>query len=270
MTGISVAGVQKLNLPDITLCAVTSVLLPETLQALRRCMDVAEFHAVKLFSNAEIDTPSGVSLISVPFLGSRKAYSDFLLRQLAVHVTSSHVLIVQWDGFILDPAAWRDEFLDYDYIGACWPQFRDGHDVGNGGFSLRSARLLDACTRLDIQTDDLEDVQICRLHRRGLEVDHGIRFAHRAIAEAFSFEREKKSGGEFGFHGVFNMPDVLGLKQFARFYRGIDPIFVNRRDHELLARVALNQPFNPHAWNILGVFLRYKAAKLISRILGRH
>ena len=28
------------------------------------------------------------------------------------------VLTIQHDGFILNPDAWRDDFFDYDYIGA--------------------------------------------------------------------------------------------------------------------------------------------------------
>ena len=49
---------------------------------------------------------------------------------------------------MLDGAAWRPEFLDYDYIGAVWPHVLDKYNVGNGGFSLRSKALLEACRAL--------------------------------------------------------------------------------------------------------------------------
>ena len=53
------------------------------------------------------------------------------------------MLIIQHDGFILNHKAWDNEFLNYDYIGA--PVYWMGNkliEVGNGGFSLRSKKLL--------------------------------------------------------------------------------------------------------------------------------
>ena len=56
-------------------------------------------------------------------ISSTREYSEFMLRGITPHVVGSHVLIVQWDGFILRPDLWNPCFLDYDYIGAVWPQF---------------------------------------------------------------------------------------------------------------------------------------------------
>jgi len=33
-------------------------------------------------------------------------------------VNGTHVLVMQWDGFILHPELWDRAFLDDDYIGA--------------------------------------------------------------------------------------------------------------------------------------------------------
>ena len=74
-------------------------------------------------------------------------YSRFIIEGLNGHVGTSHCLIVQGDGFIVDPARWRDQFLDYDYVGAPWPEYvgvhfgngrlmMDENRVGNGGFSF--------------------------------------------------------------------------------------------------------------------------------------
>lgn len=49
------------------------------------------------------------------------------------------MLIMQWDGFVSDPAAWRPEFFEYDYIGPRWPWNEEPHNVGNGVF-FRFAR----------------------------------------------------------------------------------------------------------------------------------
>ena len=52
------------------------------------------------------------------------------------------------DGFIQNPNAWDDNFLNYDYIGA--PIYPNGAFpfVGNGGFSLRSKRLCQKIKKL--------------------------------------------------------------------------------------------------------------------------
>ncbi len=83
-----------------------------------------------------------------------------MLRDLASHVETSHALCIQWDGYVLRGQAWDPAFLTYDYIGAPWPHFSDGHNVGNGGFSLRSRRLLEACRQLPFDGQTAEDVVI--------------------------------------------------------------------------------------------------------------
>src|SRR6185503_18873241 len=116
---------------------------------------------------------------------------------------------VQWDGFVIDAGSWREQFLEFDYIGAPWLQFADGYDVGNGGFSLRSRRLLEACAGADFIPSHPEDVAICRTNRPMLEKMHGIRFADAQLAETFAFERTAPRPS-FGFHGAFNLAPTVG------------------------------------------------------------
>ena len=47
-----------------------------------------------------------------------RQYSVFMLNNLNDHVDTSHVLTFQTDGFILNPQAWTDNFLKYDWVGA--------------------------------------------------------------------------------------------------------------------------------------------------------
>ena len=117
-------------------------------------------------------------------LQSRDAYSEFVLRSLLAHVDTAHVLLVQWDGYVVNPAAWRAEFLDYDYIGATWFWHDDSMRVGNGGFSLRSRKLLSALQDPRIVLTEAEDVTICRAFRPLLERDHDIRFASEALTDS--------------------------------------------------------------------------------------
>src|SRR5690606_10731811 len=119
---------------------------------------------------------------------SKEEYSEFIITQLWRYVTTSHVLIIQHDGYVLDGSIWSDAFLEYDYIGAPWLH-QDGRNVGNGGFSLRSKRLMHIMASDDfIQARHPEDEVIGRLYRGYLEGKYKIQFAPEEVAHRFSYE----------------------------------------------------------------------------------
>jgi hypothetical protein len=212
----------RLMLPQVTLCAVTSVNVQATLRALEACLEQVSFAECKLFTDADV-RPRNPEIHVVPIdpLTSSAAYSNFLLTELAEHIETSHCLIAQWDGHIIDARHWQPEFLEYDYIGASWPQFDDGHDVGNGGFSLRSHRLMKACGEEGFTSCHPEDLAIGRINRNWLE-RRGMRFAPKALANAFAAERKGDLSACFGYHGVWNMPGAIGPEAFWRVYRELD------------------------------------------------
>lgn len=154
-------------------------------------------------------------------------------------VTTDFNVVVQWDGFAVNAESWDEEFLKYDYIGACWlwpwggDSHRRGPIVGNGGFSLRSRRLFEALLELDpkwhlgdwisdqrlnqreyhvISSDGAkyipEDLLICLWYRDVLEKEFGIRFCPPELANKFSVESggpftEYWLGRSFGFHSTW-------------------------------------------------------------------
>jgi len=214
---------ERLNLGNVSLCAAASVNVSATLRALDRCMRAAYFGEVLLFTDARgLAVPPGVRIVEIERLASSQAYSTFMLRELPKWVKLDYCLVAQWDGFILDLASWDPAFFEFDYIGAPWPQFDDGRDVGNGGFSLRSQRLLKACNGIVIGPREPEDVAICRSNRSRLEEEHGIRFADAAMASRFAFERDRRVERSFGFHGVFNLVDAVGPDEFWEIYSELD------------------------------------------------
>ena len=150
---------------------------------------------------------SGEKFIKINPIESIFEYNNLILDFIPRVVNSSHYLVIQWDGFPVNPDLWSKDFLEYDYIGAPW--YKDGEDptVGNGGFSMRSRCLNSAILNNSNYFCDYEmpeDELICRTNRKLLE-NYGVKFANFNIADNFSFE-SGEFRRHFGFHGVFNLP----------------------------------------------------------------
>ena len=236
----------RLRLENVTLCAVSSSNLAATVRALEASLAQIEFAEALLFTDQEpaaigVAASSEIEVVAIEPIRSSEAYSRFILEELAERIGTSHCLIVQWDGHVIDAGRWREEFLEYDYIGASWPQFHDGHEVGNGGFSLRSRRLIEACRRPGFAVHHPEDVAICRTNRVFLE-GLGLRFAPVELANRFSAERASDPSGTFGYHGVFLMPQVLGERSFWEVYQSLSDKGSVWIDFGLLLRAVLRRP----------------------------
>jgi hypothetical protein len=157
----------------------------------------------------------GVEYVQAPLIKTTKDYSDLLLTGLRQYVAGTHVLLIQWDSFILHPELWTHDFLQYDYIGAVWPHHPDT-PVGNGGFSLRSVKLLEALESPTIIKRHPEDFCICVDNKETLENQFGIRFAPAHVAEQFAVERTEWHLA-FGFHGFFNFGKALSPDELSTF-----------------------------------------------------
>lgn len=245
------------KLGEVTLVAATSVAVSATVGALRRSMQQLEFGAVKLFTDRPVPGLEGsqIEVVTIAPLTSREAYSRFILHDLARSIETSHVMVTQWDGFVVDGARWTDQFLEFDYVGAPWPQFDDNMDVGNGGFSLRSRRLLTALGQFAVPADLAEDLVIGRVLRPDLE-RLGMRFADRKTASSFAFERTRRRGDELGFHGAFNLPDLFTRGELAALLAEIPAGLINRRDCRTMAARCLLRADFANAARLIEHFLR--------------
>mgnify|MGYP000405524989 CR=1 FL=1 len=211
-----------LELPDVTVCAIDCVTPELAAAALDRSMRQCNFGETLLLSDRRVDSRAVWTRISR--LDSIEAYNDFMLRELLHHVSTSHVLVIQWDGFVVDPGAWQPQFLNYDYIGARWPWHPPGLDMGNGGFSLRSRRLLQATASAGFQRSGApEDDLICRINRPYLEQAYGIRFAPADVADRFAYERGDPQRPTFGFHGPFNLWRHLSDEEVTGMLNTLSP-----------------------------------------------
>lgn len=232
----------RIHLPQVTLCAVSSVNVAATVRALEASLAQVDVAAALLLTHSLVQAEHpGITVVPIAPITSSRAYSDFLLTQLVDHVGTSHCLIIQWDGHVLDASCWDAEFLEYDYIGASWPQFSDGKDVGNGGFSLRSRRLMQLCRDPAFQPSHPEDVAIARINRDWLE-SKGLLFAPCALANRFAAERAGDVTASFGYHGAWLMPQAMGVERFWNLYRELDDRHTIRHDFfSILKQIGLRR-----------------------------
>lgn len=219
-----------LELPSVTLACIDTNHPEAGAEAMRRSMRLCNFgSAMMVCPERPANLPANVAHHYVPPFPHMRCYSNFVLHELHKLIHTPHCLVVQSDGFVRNPDAWTDEFLDYDYIGSPWPAWdkttnswsgKAGWMTGNGGFSLRSKRFLVEASKLGfvlnepvpgekcVPAEECEDWFCCVTRRDQLE-KAGIRFAPPELAGRFSFEHPRPlpcpwpddRRKVFGFHG---------------------------------------------------------------------
>ena len=210
---------KKLNLPNVTLLAATSIDIDQTQLALRISLQNISFGAVKLLSSAPPKKKySDIEYVSIPSINFLD-YSRLIIEDLHKYFKTSHCLIVQADSFVVNSELWKDEFLEFDYIAAPWSEKvqvspdlvldMKENQVGNGGFSLRSHKLAQITSKINFNSLKFpiksEDVVICHYLYKEM-TEKGIRFAPPELAAKFSMENINHLFGQdvntvFGFHG---------------------------------------------------------------------
>ncbi|MDY4479470.1 MAG: DUF5672 family protein [[Pasteurella] aerogenes] len=182
-------------------------------------------------------------------------YNLFILYALGDLIETDFALVVQNDGFVVNGNNWKDEFFDYDFIGAplhcmfeylkdgslkqyhneqCNPFYKNmpAHffEGQNGGFSLRSQRLLKLLRELNIKIQfpipeplskgenislnytsksHNEDIVLTILIRKQLS-ENNIKFAPPEISTYFACE----SAGIHHQRQIL-LSDVLGCHTFG-------------------------------------------------------
>lgn len=227
-----------LDLSRVTLFAIDNTQRIEgTIKALYTNIEVAKFGSVKLVTSKEYVEKYSSELLQDNIICEEMIfpvtnideYNFYILYELHKHVDTDFVLITQDHAFIVNPEAWSDEFFEYDYIGAPWPwrensfvtPFGEHIRSGNGGFSLRSKKLLQVPNKVNIPfkvyeqpefykmfgaKNTNEDGNIC-VHNRHIFIEQGCKFPPVEIAARFSYESAVSENSgiiPFGFHG--NLP----------------------------------------------------------------
>lgn len=220
---------------DITLCAIAGYeknVVP-TWKALNYSLHQIPFQnalfLVPYNEHYKTSEINGLRVIELPPMDFQ-SFNKFMMKDFNSYIKTPYVLIVQHDGFIIDSTKWDDKYFQYDYVGAPWyvnpsdniPVDFDNR-VGNGGFSLRSKKLLDLCPQIihNAVYEKLasmkinEDVIICRAMKWFFAMN-GCKFAEPEIAAKFSVEHPIPENPQFnknniltyntfGFHGRHNV-----------------------------------------------------------------
>jgi hypothetical protein len=233
-----------LDLSRVTLFAIDNTNRIEgTIKSLYTSMGFAKFGSVKLATSDEHINKYSKDLLKdgiiceqmIPNITNMDEYSHYILYELHKHVDTEYVLITQDHAFVINPESWTDEFFEYDYIGAPWPYsetafitpFGEHIRCGNGGFSLRSKKLLELPSKVDIpfnvaeqsefykmfgSVNTNEDGNIC-VHNRHIFIENGCKFPSVEIASKFSYETpvsENQGIVPFGFH--YNLPPQITIE----------------------------------------------------------
>lgn len=194
-----------LKLPNVTLIALTNKDFEGHKKAIDKSCEGIEFGGVKLIWDEKM-----------------KDINDWnykIVTELYKYIDTTHALLIHADGYVIHPELWKDEWLEYDYIGAPWPLPTDNYSyrtpkgelirVGNS-VSLRSKKLMrfgamaSASEWGEYYGNTNEDGFLC-VHVREFMDNNGMKFAPLSVAVHFSKEHEipeNKGLLTFAFHSL--------------------------------------------------------------------
>ena len=137
---------------------------------------------------------------------------------LGDYIETEFALLVHPDGYVVHPECWRNEFLNYDYIGAPWPlptddfSYRDKNGViqrvGNS-VAIRSKKLMQLPKKLGMEWKSFhgfynEDGYIA-VNMRHVFEEHGCTFAPIEVAKYFGRE--------------YDVPENLDIEDTFTFHK---------------------------------------------------
>ncbi|MBN1469626.1 MAG: hypothetical protein JW924_12945 [Fusobacteriaceae bacterium] len=191
-----------LKLEKVTLVAMSCNQVRRTIKALQYSMKGIEFAEVILLTHKKpFLLPKGIKYKQIDKIKSIDDFNYKMIYELHKYIDTEFALLVHYDGFVVNPDKWRDDFLDYDYIGSPFPlptddfSYRDYYGnicrVGNS-VSIRSKRLLEFPEKVNLPWESdhgffNEDGWICCKNKHIIE-ENGMKIAPLDIAKYFGHE----------------------------------------------------------------------------------
>ena len=211
-----------LSLNSVTLVSINTLNAEQSIKALEYSCKNINFSKVLLLSDKKYNH-SYIETKLITKINNIVEYNKFCISDLVNYIETDFCLIIQPDGFVLNEKMWDDEYLNYDYIGAPWNKFHSTEAilrcnlinyfniknipniVGNGGFSLRSKKILKEISILHKENFHIpEDNVFSVLYRKEL-AGKNIKIAPLSLSKKFSIEHilddQHDLTETFGFHG---------------------------------------------------------------------
>lgn len=208
-----------LNLDGVCLIGIGSTHIKETEKAIIHCQSSCRF-AESLYlteKNNHNRSQNKFKYVEIQPITSIEYYQKFVVKELPSILLKNpypYYLIINWDGFIVNPSAWTNAFFEYDYIGAPWPWMN--YVCGNGGFNLKSIKFLKTQQHIfrDIPAEKItepEDLILSWYFRQNF-MDLGCKYAPKDIAYKFSTEHGGYNNHmSFGFHDFQYNPQFKNI-----------------------------------------------------------
>ena len=98
------------NLKNISLVCIETRFVELALFAIKKSTQNLAFDEIILFSDKKFDVPDEVTNIIIPSIHSTQEYSEFIVKKLPDYITTDFILIIQWDGFVINHNLWNDDF----------------------------------------------------------------------------------------------------------------------------------------------------------------
>ncbi|AEF53544.1 DUF5672 family protein [Marinomonas posidonica] len=206
------------KISNVTLVSVATTEVEATVKAIEYSIKELCFERVLLLSHYDPNPGSNVyEHVKIKPFNNVAEWGRFVVFDLYKYIDTDYIILIHADGFIVNPSAWCDDFLEYDYIGAPWPlpkdkfSYRDyyGNIIRCGNsVSLRSKKMLSLPSELKLDWESAEDVLfhedgfLCVKNRHILQ-SNGVEFAPLSLAVYFSREKtlpENKNIEPFLFH----------------------------------------------------------------------
>lgn len=158
----------KLQLPSVTLILADGLNAERGKKVIEHCKSLCDFGSVKLCTHLPVDSEHRVEIMP---LNSLVAYSIWCLTEMHKHIDTEFGLVVQRDGWILNPQSWNNDWLNYDYVA---PLFVQHDDVGSGGFSMRSKKIMEAAAKFIGEWDGTEEHAQFLQHNKARSYEDGV------------------------------------------------------------------------------------------------
>lgn len=217
------------NLQNITLCIIDCKNYENAAKSIIHCSKFSNINFAKSIYFSDIKhyklKDHNIDFIKIDKIKSAREYDNFIIKNFYKYIDTDFVLIVQHDGLIYKSENWSDNFLKFDYIGACWPTApKKQNKVGNGGFSLRSKKFMHEASKV-LNTNycnEAEDVYLCETLYDHMK-NNNFKYATVDIASNFSSELEwsKTNYDSFGFHLAACNPIEIHKQYRDKIYENI-------------------------------------------------